>query len=91
MGAGIRNAGADMLHIYRNRNRHRPHAKKCRPLFAIPCILKYLYHNKNRKEVIMPRKSDTTVPAKYAVCIHNDCPKAKECLRQMGVTGGYAV
>ena len=31
----------------------------------------------------MPRKLDTSVPVKYAVCMHNDCPRAKECLRQI--------
>lgn len=31
----------------------------------------------------MPKKFYTSIPANYAVCLHQDCPKAATCLHQI--------
>ena len=34
----------------------------------------------------MPKKSYTTLPADYTVCLHHDCPMAATCLHQIAYT-----
>lgn len=34
----------------------------------------------------MPRRNYTTMPADYAVCLHEDCPMAATCLHQIAFT-----